>query len=209
MLALVRVAAHPGTELTASGDRVRIGKREIRLAAQIENDEHTDTKFLIGLRVDVFVDGQLQPLTYGSVGVGGDRQDAISTAVSEWAMAVGQALLGTFGVKVGEEPPQVGPFLIYQGPAGIRGSPGIRWPSESDKRLLHHLDPFIQGLERSPGELHSISLMVFVGRDGAVKGECRIDGATSPAVLKAMQSFPWRQGDSEYLFKQFYAIRRR
>jgi hypothetical protein len=207
--ALVGVVKNSAAAVASPGGLIRIGRREVRLAARIENDEHADTKYLIGLRVDVFVDGVLQPLTYGSVGVGSDREDAIGTAVSEWASAVGEALLGALGVKIGEEPQQVGPFLVYQGPAGIRGSDRVIWSSENDKRLLHHLTAIVQGLERSPGELHSISLMVFVGRDGMTKGECRIDGAISPAVLKAAQSFSWGQDGLEYLFKKFYVVRRR
>lgn len=207
--ALVTVAKSAAPTLTSLGDRIHIGSKEVRLKAQIENEERADTKFLIGMHVDVFVDGVLQPLTFGSVGVGSNRDDAVETAASEWAMAVGEALLGALGVGIGEKPQSVGPFLVYQGLTGIRGSHRVIWSAEKNRQLLHHLDTFVQGLEHSPGELHSISLMVLVRPDGTTQGECRVDGAVSPAVLKALQSFPWDQSGTEYVFKQFYVLRRR
>lgn len=204
--ALVTVAKSADPKLTSSGDRIQIDTTELRLEARIENEERADTKFLIGMRVDVYVNGVVQPLTFGSVGVGIGRDDAVETAVSEWAMAVGEALLGALGVRTGKPPHNIGSFLVYEGPAGIRGS--AAWSTEKQKELLHHLDSSIQGLEHSPGEFHSISLMLLVRRDGTTQGECRVDGIISPEVLKSIQSFSWEQNRSEYIFKQFYVLRR-
>ena len=141
------------------------------------------------------------------MGIGSDRGDAVETAVSDWAMYVGDVLLGALGVKIGEEPQSVGPFLVYQGLVGIRGSYSP-WSTEN-RQLLHRLDSLVKGLEHSPGELHSISLMVFVEQNGATKGECRVDGVMSPAALTAAQSFPWTQQGAAYVFKQFYVLGRR
>ena len=207
--ALVRVGRPTVATLAASGSRIRVGSKVVRLQAQIEDEEHADKKSLIGLRVDVFVDEVLQPLTYGSVGIGDDREDALSTAVSEWAMAVGEALLGGLGVKIGQQPEQIGPFLVYRGPAGIRTSDRVTWSSENDKRLLQYMRPFVQGLEHTPGNLHAISLMALVTSDGVTVGECRIDGVISSSLLKAVQSFPWGQQSAvKFVFKQFYVVLR-
>lgn len=208
--ALVMVGRPAAATLASSGSRIRIGGKVVRLAAQIDNDEHADTKFLIGLRVDVFVDEALQPLTYGSVGIGNDREEAISTAVSEWATAVGDPLLGALGIKIGKDPEQIGSLVVYRGPAGTRSSdPRVIWSSENDKKLLHHIEGFVQGLERSPGEFHSISLMVVVRANGTTDGECRVDGAISSSLLKAIQSVLGGHDGLTYLFKQFYVVRRR
>jgi Family of unknown function (DUF6348) len=182
----------------------------VRLRAEIEAAEPSpdNKKYLIGLRINVFVDGVLQPLTFGSVGIGSDRGDAVETAVSDWAMYVGDPLLGALGVKIGEEPQNVGPFLVYQGLVGIRGSHSP-WSTENNRQLLHRLDTLVKGLEHSPGELHSISLMVAVEQSGTPQGECRVDGVISPAALTAVQSFPWSQNGTAYIFKQFYVLRRR
>jgi uncharacterized protein DUF6348 len=207
---LVAIAKSAAATLTSSGDRVRIGSKEVRLRAEIEAAEPSpdNKKYLVGLRVDVFVDGVLQPLTFGSVGIGSDRGDAVETAVSDWAMYVGDALLGALGVKIGEEPQNVGPFLVYQGLVGIRGAHSP-WSTEKNRQLLHDLDPLVKGLEHSPGELHSILLMVAVEQGGTPQGECRVDGVISPAALTAVLSFPWSQNGTAYIFKQFYVLRRR
>jgi hypothetical protein len=202
------VGSPAAATLAPSGSRIRIGRKVVRLAAKIENDEHVDTKFLIGLRVDILVDDVLQPLTYGSVGIGSNRDQAISAAVSEWAMAMGEALLGALGMKIGSQPEQMGSLLVYRGLAGIRGSDRVIWSSENDKRLVHKLGAFFGGLEHSPGELHSLSLMVVVRPNGKPEGECRIDGAISSSLLKAVQSFSWEPDDEVYVFKELYVVRR-
>lgn len=159
--------------------------------------------------MDVFVDEVLQPLTYGSVGIGNDREDAITTAVSEWAAAEGEALLDALGVKIGKEPEQIGPFAVYRGPAGIRGSDRVIWSSENDNKLLRQLRPIVQGLEHSPGEFHSISLMVLVRPDGMVEGECRIDGEISAPLLRTLQLFRGGKAVRGFFSKEFYVVRRR
>jgi uncharacterized protein DUF6348 len=123
-------------------------------------------------------------------------------------MYVGRALLGALGVKTGDLPQTVGPFAVYPGLAGIRGS-GVVWSAEKDKQLLDHLDTLIRELEHSPGEFHSISLLVVIQPDGTLPGECRVDDAISPAALTAVQSFPWSKNGTSYIFKQFYVLRRR
>lgn len=107
--ALVTLAKSAGTTVTSSGDRIWIGGREVRLKAQMENEGRADASFLAGLRVDVLVNGIRQPLSFGSIGMGKSRDDAVDTAVSEWAMSVGEALLGAFGVKTGTPPQDVAP----------------------------------------------------------------------------------------------------
>jgi hypothetical protein len=206
--ALAKVAQSAAPGLTSLADRISIGSTEVRLQARMEHEERADTKFVVGIHVDIYINGVRQPLTSGSVGIGSDRNDAIETAVSEWAMLVGEALLGALGVKIGQEPQKIGSFLVYQGFSGIRGSPTITWSTEKERQLVNQLGAFIQGMEHYPGEFHSISLLVSVRHDGTAEGECRVDGALSPALLKTVQSFPWGQNEV-YLFKQFYVLRRR
>jgi len=206
---LASVAKGAGASLTHAGDRIQIGSREVRLAAQIENEERANAKvILVGLRVDVLVGGVLQPFTFGTVGVGSSQDDAIATAVFDWSQYVGLALIGALGVTSGDSPQSIGPFYVYRGLTGIKGA-GAVWSAEKDLQLLHRLEPLIQGLDRSSGEFHSISLMLAVRPNGTLEGECRVDGVISPAALTAIQSFPWGQNGAEYMFKQFYAIRRR
>ena len=197
--------------LVTSGDRIEIGSTKVRLQARIEKEVRVEGGFLIGLAVDVFVNDVLQPLTYGSVGAKGDRDDAVQTAVHDWAMYVGKPLLGALGVRIGEEPQKIGSFLVYEGPTGIRegkGSPFVPFSKEEGEQLLERLDPFIRGMEHSPGEFHSIFLIVIVSEGTTKGGGCRLDRDISPELVKAIQSFSWSQHGAEYVFKQFYVLRR-
>ena len=206
--ALTVVAKSSGPGLKTSGDRIYIGSTTVRLQARIENDENDGTRFFIGLRVDVFVNEVFQPLTYGSVGTGDDRRNAIDTAVSEWATAVGEALLGAVGIRIRKEPRQMSGFLVYEGPVGIRGSSTLTVSAEQQRQLNERISTFIAGMEHLPGALHSISLMLIVQVDGTIHGECRLDGNVSPELLKVMQSLSWGQKGTQYLVKQFYVLRR-
>lgn len=179
----------------------------MRITAQIENEERGDKGFLVGLRVDISVNGVRQPFTFGSVGWGNNRDEAVETAISDWSMYVGRALLGALGAKTADLVQTVGPFVVYPGLTRIRGS-GVAWSAEKGRQLLEHLDGLIRELEHSPGEFHSISLVVAIQPDSTSQGECRVDDAISTAALTVVQSFPWSKNGTAYIFKQFYVLRR-
>ncbi len=210
--ALALVAKSSAPALVTSGDRIQIGSTKVRLQAQIENEDSLDNPkgYIIGVAVDVFVNDVFQPLTYGSVGIGRDRDDALQTAVRDWAMYVGEALLGALGVRIGEEPQKISNFLVYKGLVGIREASGTHatpLSREQYKQLLDGMDPFIRGMEQSPADLHSISLTILV-RNGTADGECRLDGHPSPELFRTVRSIAWSQNGSNYIFKQFFVLRR-
>jgi len=62
---------------------------------------------------------ELQPLTFGSVGAGRDRDDALLTASRDWAMYAGEPLIRALGVRIGTEPQKIGGFFVYAGWTGI------------------------------------------------------------------------------------------
>jgi hypothetical protein len=210
-LAAVAKSSAPASPIT-SGDRIEIGGTKLRLQPRIEKEVQADgpSRFLVGFAVDVFVNDVFQPVTYGSVGIGRDRDDAIQAAVLDWAMYVGRALLGALGAGIGEEPQKIGRFLIYEGLVGIRevsGTHATPLSKEQRRQLLEYLDPFIHGMEQSPGELHSIALTIMV-HDGTADGDCRLDGKTSPELSRAVRSIAWNQNGSNYICKQFFVLRR-
>ena len=126
--ALAAIAKSSAPALITSGDRIEIGGTKVRLQARTEEEGKVDNPsgFLIGLAVDVFVNDVFQPVTFGVVGIGRDRDDAIQTGAREWAMYVGEALLNALGVKIGDEPQKIGKFLVYKGLVGIREASGTR-----------------------------------------------------------------------------------
>jgi hypothetical protein len=207
--ALSELAKAPGFTLSTDRDRMRIGNDELRLRARIENDQRAEGRQLIGLVVDVSVNGILEPFTAGSVGIGATRNEALQTAIDEWAQLAGIALLETFGIKKPESTPLTrGPFSVHRGASGIRGAQDVTWPAERERQLLDALNPVVLGLESSPAEFHSILITVVVDARGVTRGECRMDGRVSQAVLKAAQTFQWTTTSGTYMFKQFYVLRR-
>jgi len=207
--ALSGLANATGNTLSTDGDRMRIGNDELRFGARIENDQRAQGQQFIGLAVDVSINGTLEPLTAGSVGIGATRKEAIETAIDEWAQLAGVALLGAFGIKKPEATALTeGPFSIHRGATGIRSAQDVTWSVESDRQLLDALNPVVLGLKSSPSEFHSILIMLVVEAKGITGGECRIDGIVSQAVLKAAQTFRWPTTSGTYLFKQFYVLRR-
>ncbi len=189
-----------------NGDHINIGGMEVALAATVEEEEKAGIKFLVGLRVDASIDGVPQPLSAGSIGVGENRDDAIDSAIFEWAQLVGVALLGALERKPTEL--TAGVFSIYGGATGFRGSEGTYWSDENHRQLLWSLASILDSLQSSPGEFHAISIMVEVRGGVSQRGECRVDGVVSPATLKAVSSFPWPFVSGGYLFKQFYVLTR-
>ncbi len=189
-----------------SGAQVSVGGRQVRLSARIENRERAENKFLVGLVVNLFVDGVFQPLTVGSVGVADTEEKAEDTALQEWAQLVGVALVATLGSNGDTGLPFDG-FFAYPGLTGIRGSQ-VAWSEHIARDLLGHLETLVPNLRSSGGELHSISIMAIVKQGGVVGGECRVDGVISPKALTAIRSFPWPLTQAHYVFKQFYILRR-
>ncbi len=192
--------------VSQSGPEVSVGGRQVRLRARVENRKHAENKFFVALAVDLYVDGVLQPLTVGSVGVGDTDQEAEDTAVEEWAQLVGDAVVAALASNNDAGLPFDG-FVAYAGRTGIRGSqPNL--PKDIAKHLLRQMKTKASNLRWSEGELHSISIIVKVNQGGTADGECRVDGVVSPEALTAMQAFPWPPTQALYMLKQFYILRR-
>jgi hypothetical protein len=193
--------------ISYSGAEVSVAGRQVRLSARIENRKRAEKKFLVALAVDLFVDGVLQPLTVGSVGVGDSEEEAENTAIQEWAAYVGSALFASL-VSDHDAGLPINGFVAFPGLPGIRGAE-VPLPEHIDKDLLEHLETLIPNLRSSRGELHSILIMVKVEQGRVAGGECRVDGVISTDAMTAIRSFRWPPTQDHYLFKQFYILRRR
>lgn len=93
--ALASLTKSTDATVTSSGDRIWIGSKEVRVTARIENEQPVDNPkgFLVGLRVDILLNGARQPFTLGSVGAADNRDHALKVAIYEWSQYVGRALL--------------------------------------------------------------------------------------------------------------------
>lgn len=211
--ALAALARSFGATPSVEGERVRVGKDELRLRAVVEGENRAPAgvqlRYASGIAVEVSVNGVPQPLTAGSVGVGDSREDARETAVSEWAHLVGVGVLDALGVRRKEAVSLAsGRFSVHPGLTGFRGQQQVLWSNERHPELVEKLKGAIGRLEGLPSEFHSISIMLVVETDGSASGECRVDGVESEEALKAVQSYSWPRTSAAYMFKQFYVLRR-
>jgi hypothetical protein len=212
--ALAEFARSAGATPSLDGARLRIGKDEVRLSAQLEQAAQGLSGHVAGVLVGVSINGAVQPtLTAGVVGTGPSSEEAAAAASTAWARLVGVALLDALGVKSQDKPAfSAGRFSVHAGAASLAAMPGaedVAWADQSRRELLDKLAPVIRGLESSPSKFHLISVMVMVKPSGEMDGECRVDGIVSAEALKAARSFRWPKAANEYMLKQYYVLRRR
>lgn len=206
---LAATAKLSSTKITVSnsGPDVSVAGRQVHVRARIENRKRSREKYFVALAVDLFVDGVLQPLTFGAVGVGNTDQDAEDTAIAEWAQYVGIALFEALASDRDRGLP-LDSFAAYAGLTGVRGAE-VSLPEHMTRDLLEPLKTAAPLLNSTESEFHSISIMVTVQEGAVTGGECRVDGLISSEALTAVQGFPWPKTPAEYLLKQFYILRRR
>lgn len=210
---LAEFARAAGATPSLDGARLRIGKDELRLSAQLEQAAQGLSGYVAGVVVSVSINGVAQPmLTAGTVGTGSSSEEAAAAATTSWAQLVGVALLDALGVKRQGKPAfNSGRFSVHAGAASLAataGAEGVPWDDQSRRELLDKLAPVIRGLASSPSKFHLISIMVMVEPSGELDGECRVDGTVSAEALKAARAFPWPKATNEYMLKQYYLLRR-
>lgn len=204
---LAAVARPLGAEPVVEHNRLRLGREVLEMAAIIEQESRPHSRYAIGLAVTTGLQGTA-PLTAGSVGLGSARDDALQTAVSEWAALAGLSWLGALGLKTDAEPAfQAGNFSVHPGLTGIRAQNAPAWSQETQARLAALLTTRIEKLALSPQTLHSLALMFVVESKVVKHGECRVDGVICPDTLEALQAFDWPEGSETYMLKQHCVLR--
>ncbi len=123
------MAKSEGASVPSSGDRLWIAGQEIRVHAEVENEEKDPEKgfFGVGLKVDVLVGGVLQPpLTSGVVGAANNKNDAVEEAVGSWAALVGYGVLKSLGVVKHESKTiSVPNYTVDTGYSIVRGTQDV------------------------------------------------------------------------------------
>ncbi len=148
-----------------------IGKRVVDIAAVSENSVTRDAYFLEAARFLVRVDGVSKPnLTGGVVGVATSKGSAIETAVKDWHLYFGQALIRALS----RAPSRLtaGRWSVYEGAMGLRGSvPTGSWVDDSDamhKRILGCISASLAAL--APGEEHAVVLTLNSQKSAGIDG---------------------------------------
>ena len=75
------------------GARLRFAGRDVRLRARVENEAGAGAQHLLGLAVDVEVDGAKHPVTDGVVGIGATRDEAVDAAIHWWSRLAGAPIV--------------------------------------------------------------------------------------------------------------------
>lgn len=203
--ALAALARAGTVEAAASGNTVTLAGKPLRLKALVEEERRAGAQWMVGIVVQVAVPGNASALAEGAVGIGPTRADAVDTAIVEWANLAGVAFIRAIAVRdLSREVFSVGGSGVYPGFAGVRGSPGLSWSLANNKQLVTLLAPALSGLTR--GQLHGLSVSILVDEKGTVRGECRVDGAASPAALASARRYPWPRSKGTYMFKQYYLL---
>lgn len=203
--ALAALARAGTVEATSSAGTVTLAGTPLRLKARIEEERQAGSQWMVGIAVLVATPGKAPALAEGAVGIGATRADAVDAAILEWANLAGVAFIRALAVRErSKEVFAVAGTDVYPGFAGLRGSPGPSWSLESNKKLVTLMAPVLAGL--APGRLHGLSVSVFVDGKGAVRGECLVDGASSPAALASALRYPWPRTSDAYMFRQYYVL---
>jgi hypothetical protein len=203
--ALAELARAGTVEAAASGNTVNLAGKPLRLNARVEDVRQAGSQWMVGIAVQVAPPGNVSALAEGAVGIGPTREDAIDTAIVEWANLAGVGFIRAIAVRErSKEVFSVGGVGVYPGFAGVRGSPAISWSLARNKQLVTLMAPALAGLSR--GQLHGLSVSILVDDKGTVRGECRVDGAASRAALASALRYPWPKATGAYMFKQYYVL---
>ena len=196
----------PQLGLVVKADGVSIREHAITIVPVSERVGKMGGKPFSAARFEVTLDGHKdEKLTFGSVGIGDSEEDARATAVAEWYMSFGAALLNALAGKSASVS-QNG-YAVYPGGMGLRGGAPKDWMDGSDS--MHHriLSSLARGLPKPDSAIHTLDLKVAVNPKGAVEGDCRLDGMPAPQVLSILKSLAWPKQATGYLLKQAYVLK--
>jgi hypothetical protein len=203
--ALAALARAGSVEATASGNTVTLAGKPLRLNARVEEERQAGSEWMVGVAVQVATPDNVSALAEGAVGIGDTRAEAVDTAIVEWANLAGVAFIRAIAVRESsKEVFSVGGVGVYPGFAGVRGLPGLSWSLANNKQLVTLMAPALAKLSR--GRFHGLSVSILVDEKGAVRGECRVDGASSPAARASALRYPWPKPKGTYMFKQYYLL---
>jgi hypothetical protein len=192
-----------GYGVASTGNRVHIPGHTISTVAVIERGEPLDSKYTVGVRVSVEIDGHAAPkLTGGGVGIDTSRATALTTALEEWSAEFGTPIVEAVARR--EPTLHVGSFDVYTGPTGIRGA---KPDSLADVHTAFFavLTPELAQLVPT-SDMHALTLTLQRDTSGAVDGEFRVDGAVSERLKQLALKVTWPSAPDRYMLKQFYVL---
>lgn len=187
-------------------NKLFIGDNSIQLKIDVEFDGKEKGKWLYAANIVTFYkNGQETQIDVGSVGIGSSREEAINVCIQEW--------FGVFGIAFtnmlnGDNSIAVSNMKVFPGLMGIRGKlPENTWPKGNDeiaRRIISQIQPQMRS---QTGDLIPIDIKLYIGINGVVDGECRVDNHVSIQLLNNLKQLSWPSSKEGYMFKQFYLIK--
>jgi len=205
---LTTAASDPGAHLryAVRDGAIAIGQQTVRISPVVESKTRQAGQFVLGARFTVSLGSAEQPqLSSGQVGIGSTVAEAADTAVQEWYLGFGQALLKAIAHERGQH--KIGGLAVYSGATGFRGQPpqGVTAASDQLKdRVLHTLASV---LPRPDGRLHTLQVIVVVQPHAPPSSQVMLDGQDSESAATLAASLRWPEVASPFMYKQAFILR--
>ena len=206
--ALARRLTEAGQSVVQAGVELSAGPHQRRIAGQLAGDTAHGTDRLVGIGVQVTLDGRdLPTLCAGWIGTGTTRDEALRAASEVWCRQLGDPLIGAlFPDAASEGTLYGGACRIVPGSARVRGGSAERL-DESLTLLDDAVRRFVELellREAGPG-WHGLTVAVAVNTLQGVSVLCQIDGRESLALNRSVDALPWPM-DAGYLLQRFYLV---
>lgn len=92
---------------------------------------------------------------------------------------------------------------------GIRGSlPENNWLTGGDEMTKKIVNQMKEQITGETADLIPIDIKLMIGKNGIYDGECRISNQVSGPLLESLKLLDWPLSDKEFIFKQFYLIKK-
>lgn len=193
-------------EAVLGENEIVLGKDRIQVKVTIENELEDEKDYIIAARFDTKLTRMDENIfTVGSIGIGVDKKDAEETVVDEW--------IGLFGVALGnllqDKAIKIDNLKVYSSLMGIRGQkPSNSWIDGSPEMTKKIVNTLATLIKKQNKEINSINLIIAVSQEGEIQGECYLNNEVSREVFDKIKELNWTKGDSPYMFKQFYLIKK-
>jgi len=187
-------------------NKIFIGESSIQLKIDVEFDGKEKGKWLYAANIVTFYkNSQNTQINVGSVGIGSNRDEAINVCIQEWFGVFGTAFTNMLN---NVNSIAVSNMKVFPGLMGIRGKlPKNTWPEGNDeivRRIISQIQPQMRS---QTGDIIPIDIKLYIGINGVVDGECRVDNQVSIQLLNNLKQLSWPSSEEGYMFKQFYLVK--
>jgi hypothetical protein len=199
----------PGTSFAGEGGVVVHGQR-IEVIPSIEQSLPQGGQWFTGVRFDIRLDGRDEPkYSFGAVGMGDSKEEAQHEAIQGWLAYFGKAFVAAMLQK--DPGLEVAGFMVYPGALGMRG-PSTDQVAEAlrdmDRTIFSALAPMLSESTHETGPM-TLNVMITRQGDGAVDGDCQLNGRGSTRGLAVLSHLSWPRNGSSYLLRKYYIFRRK